>query len=563
MTLDKSRQQPKRDRQQPVKPHSKEWVDHVCVLLESIGGPKALAVYICLRNGGIYQTTQLSIDPLDYDNPRRFAQDWQALRLLAKCDFLTDPKRAKEKALASFKEAEERCRLTNRRLSDRMPIGRSGRILRLARKMILSLIGETPKDLLEVITDNAKWGGGSTSSCKGRFTQRYNKLGSDAEYTPSLEPYLPALRECWWYPQGAERAVRGNKVSTVPKSFKTDRTIATEPTINSALQRAVGLWFREKLLAWGVSTRDQTRNQRLALRGSRDGKLSTMDLSMASDTISLMAVRELLPLEWVRLLDTLRSPMYYMDGEWRYYNKHSSMGNGYTFELETLIFSAITYASTMLYAGGGPWSVYGDDIVCLRSVDPYVRGALRAMGFVVGREKSFRKGLFRESCGEEFFGGERCTPYYARHWKKPVSWSTLANYIRLEAWAWDERKRAWLATLHLCPRPLRLKGPLGVLGVFACNQEEVPDVARSLRVKSGRIGYVVEGLHFVAQTRPLEGGAGLDEMQRRLAERGGIPELPWLPFLAPPDRDNTARELGRWVRRPVLVEDWPVVPGLT
>lgn len=349
MTLDKSRQQPKRDRQQPVKPHSKEWVDHVCVLLESIGGPKALAVYICLRNGGIYQTTQLTIDPLDYDNPRRFAQDWQALRLLAKCDFLTDPKRAKEKALASFKEAEERCRLTNRRLSDRMPIGRSGRILRLARKMILSLIGETPKDLLEVITDNAKWGGGSTSSCKGRFTQRYNKLGSDAEYTPSLEPYLPALRECWWYPQGAERAVRGNKVSTVPKSFKTDRTIATEPTINSALQRAVGLWFREKLLAWGVSTRDQTRNQRLALRGSRDGKLSTMDLSMASDTVSLMAVRELLPLEWVRLLDTLRSPMYFMDGEWRYYNKHSSMGNGYTFELETLIFSAITYASTMLY----------------------------------------------------------------------------------------------------------------------------------------------------------------------------------------------------------------------
>lgn len=491
----------------------KRWADHIVRLYETIGGSYALAKAIAFRHDGIYSDGPV-FDYTCYLDPAEFARGWQAERLLAKCDFFTDPERARQAAISSFLEAEDQCWRTNRRLANRSPCGRAGRIIRLARKMIEQLIGESPAPHLDEIFENAEWGGGATTSCKGRFTQRYNKLGSDAECTADILTFLPRLEGLWWWPLGPVRVVEGNNVSTVPKTYKTDRTIASEPTVNSAVQRGVGKWLRSRLLIWAVNTRDQTRNQRLARKGSVSGTWSTMDLSMASDLISRGALSELLPPDWVFFLDLLRSRAYKLDGRMGYYGKHSSMGNGYTFELETLVFSSIVRAANAIH--GHPrveWAVYGDDIAVATKVDPFVRGALKALGFRVNRSKSFRRGLFRESCGEEFYGGVRCTPYYARKWgETPHALSDLCNYLRTSAWAWQDRKKAWLSTYFQVPRHWRLKGCEGAPGTIWVNQTETD--ATPL-IRSGRIGFLVTCAVFDPLTRPCEGPAAVVEAVRR------------------------------------------------
>jgi hypothetical protein len=146
-----------------------------------------------------------------------------------------------------------------------------------------------------------------------------------------------------------------------------------------------------------------------------DWDLATIDLSMASDTICTELVYELLPLDWVMFLDSLRSPFTAMpDGTQLKNEKFSSMGNGFTFELESLLFWAITQAITDEECPGGTVAVYGDDIVCQKQVSGKLIAALRVAGFVPNEEKSYVDGQFYESCGKHFFGGFDVTPAYQK-----------------------------------------------------------------------------------------------------------------------------------------------------
>ena len=155
----------------------------------------------------------------------------------------------------------------------------------------------------------------------------------------------------------------GNNVTTVPKTWKTERVIAIEPCWNSFFQKGVGKLIRRRLRKVGILLRDsQERHGYLARMGSVHKVFATLDLKSASDTICIGLVEALLPEDWLRVLTDLRSP-YMGEGEARYrYQRWSSMGNGYTFELETLIFYALTVAIVGAESGRGV-SVYGDDII--------------------------------------------------------------------------------------------------------------------------------------------------------------------------------------------------------
>jgi len=106
----------------------------------------------------------------------------------------------------------------------------------------------------------------------------------------------------------------------------------------------------------------------------------------------------------------LRSPKTFFKGQWHVLEKFSSMGNGYTFELETVIFSAITAAVHEMVTGEAAKLhqnvfVYGDDIICKTDVSLDVIAALRWFGFSLNERKSFVSGPFRESCGGDYFNG--------------------------------------------------------------------------------------------------------------------------------------------------------------
>lgn len=205
--------------------------------------------------------------------------------------------------------------------------------------------------------------------------------------------------------------VPGNRITTVQKDRSKDRPIAIEPTLNVMLQLGVDGFVRKRLKKrWGLNLNSQVKNQELAKAGSvnpNPDSPATIDLSMASDTVSLRIVKMLFPAEWYEYLTALRSPSGTLpDGTKVRYSKLSSMGNGATFAIESLIFSAVVYA--VVKNARWRWktaniAVYGDDLVLPRVLAPDVMFLLRMSGFSPNIEKSFTKGPVRESCGTDWY----------------------------------------------------------------------------------------------------------------------------------------------------------------
>lgn len=239
--------------------------------------------------------------------------------------------------------------------------------------------------------------------------------------------------------------VRGSDYAAVPKNAKTFRSIAKEPMLNSFLQNGIGSWLADILASFSaqLDRTDQTRNQLLAYAGSASGMLATIDLSSASDTISMWLAKSLLPLEWYQAMRLVRSPYIEIEGKRHKLHMLSSMGNGFTFPLETLIFYAISIAAIRLADKtadlaaneGGPGanrepSVYGDDIIVMSEDAPVVLKALRDCGFWPNQKKSFHVGPFRESCGHDYRGGNFIRPVFMR---RPLEWTfdviSLINHL--------------------------------------------------------------------------------------------------------------------------------------
>lgn len=225
--------------------------------------------------------------------------------------------------------------------------------------------------------------------------------------------YSPLSLEKFW--DFVFEVVEGNRITTVPKTVETDRTIAIEPLLNVYLQLGVDQQIRRRMKTrWGYDLDDQTKNQRLARKGSIDGDLSTVDLSAASDLISLRICAMLLPPLWFDLLYQLRSPCGIIDGVSISYEKISSMGNGYTFALESLIFGAITRAAIRRTRSVHISAVYGDDIVLPSTAFKYLVDLLELSGFRVNLGKTFNTGHFRESCGVDVLCGHNVRPVFLK-----------------------------------------------------------------------------------------------------------------------------------------------------
>lgn len=248
--------------------------------------------------------------------------------------------------------------------------------------------------------------------------------------------------------------VHGNRIVTVPKNYKADRTIAIEPDMNMYVQRGIGSLMRKRLRFAGCNLDDQTRNQRLAAVGSFSGRLATIDLSMASDTVSRQIVSRMIRPDWLQALEQSRSPFGVLpSGERIFYQKFSSMGNGFTFELESLIFYSLALAHCHIQGEeASRVSVFGDDIIIPSAVAESFIGLLRFCGFEPNETKSFWTGHFRESCGKHYLRGHEVTPFFVRRPVKRLSDLFLLhnNLLRFEVrsdWV-TEQERTALSSLR-------------------------------------------------------------------------------------------------------------------
>lgn len=241
-------------------------------------------------------------------------------------------------------------------------------------------------------------------------------------------------------PDNLVKVVEGNSVIAVPKNYKTDRTIAKEPCMNIYVQKGLGRVIRHRLKKVGVNLDDQTINQRAAYIGSITGELATVDLKMASDTLSFELVSYLLPNDWWYALEQCRSPAGVLpSGTKIRYQKFSSMGNGYTFELESLIFWAICQqvCCSNVMEREPLVCVYGDDLVVPSVHCEALFERISEAGFTPNPLKTFWEGPYRESCGKHYFHGHEITPFYV---KKPVQELDRLFLTHNQLFRWFVRK---------------------------------------------------------------------------------------------------------------------------
>lgn len=188
----------------------------------------------------------------------------------------------------------------------------------------------------------------------------------------------------------------------------------------------------------------------MAARAYKDG-LATIDLESASDTMCHGLVLDLLPPDWFVYLDALRSKSYVIDGQWRSFEKFSAMGNGFTFELESLIFYALA-RSVVPVEESQDVSVFGDDIIVPAKYAPQLLELLDYVGFLPNKQKTFVSGNFYESCGKHYHKGFDVTPIYQKEYPNDESETyRLANRL----YRWSVRQFGSGPDTDCCPKTLR------------------------------------------------------------------------------------------------------------
>ena len=292
-----------------------------------------------------------------------------------------------------------------------------------------------------------------------------NQKFAQTTWPSRLEPYFPYVKmvlpnmSFWdvidnvdFLEPEAETPVR---VVSVPKTMKTPRIIAIEPTAMQYSQQAVLRLFRNSLrvsyLNGFIGLDDQTPNQRMARQGSSKGDLATLDLSEASDRVSLESVASLLqnhPHLLGAVLACRSRRALLPSGDVISLAKFASMGSALCFPMEASVFLTAIFVGIErdldhqltkkdIKSYLGRVRVFGDDLIVPVDHVRSVISSLEGLGLKVNSRKSFWTGKFRESCGKEYYDGSdvsivrcrRVLPSSRKNGQEVISAVSLRNQL--------------------------------------------------------------------------------------------------------------------------------------
>jgi hypothetical protein len=252
------------------------------------------------------------------------------------------------------------------------------------------------------------------------------------KYWPAkLEAVFP-YRECGTHISDTVTSPQNHEVPArllaVPKTAKSPRLIAAEPVEHQWCQQIIRHFLVERLREnFGVSFiafHRQDLSGSMALQGSLDNSLATIDLSSASDRLSCWTVERLFrrnPLlltslhscrtRWIR--DELSDTPSFLK-----LRKFASQGTAVTFPVQSILFLCVALAAsadrfTSLRDFDRLRSrvrVFGDDIIVPKDRYADTTRLLELLGLKVNVNKSFHIGDFRESCGTDGYRGYDVTP---------------------------------------------------------------------------------------------------------------------------------------------------------
>lgn len=238
----------------------------------------------------------------------------------------------------------------------------------------------------------------------------------------------------------------------VPKSQKTPRLIAKEPTANQWCQQVLLDYFvsriKKTFIGKSVHFDDQTYNQRLAQSASRTDSHWTVDLSAASDSVSCRFIERAFRSN-PDLLEALNaSRTHYLTQKIDRgcpllikLKKFSTMGSACTFPIESLVFYGLAISSLLISRGLRPTFrnigslssevlIFGDDMIVPKDSGLMLETLLSHFDFEVNTDKTFKHGKFRESCGVDAYDGVDVTPAYIKgvpNQRKPGSIASMVD----------------------------------------------------------------------------------------------------------------------------------------
>lgn len=415
----------------------------MCLELQT---PLAYKMHCLLKDNNLEEVLKLRINPAKYGCAKTLLIDQQLVSFFKKYEDLpfSNAKKREKAAIDLFWESERACFVSNHRLTplldDPYHYGeRMQAFLQTWRKKIKRVLGRAPSwDLVD-----GKFGNGATFGNKGNLTSVADKLTDYYTVTKiprelvqdwdksawsryaacGMEPFAPDHESHDPHHQVRDFVfVRGNRLTTVPKQWDKDRGICIEPSINVFYQLGIGRLLAKCMKRSGLDKRTaQISHKNLACIASLTGACATIDLSNASDTVCEVLIRLLLPEDWWQLLTAVRATHTLIGEHWVRLEKFSSMGNGYTFELETLVFWTLGLTVAELegvredpFTPGLTVSAYGDDIIVPTSIAVSVVSALKFFGFQPNLAKTFLDGPFRESCGGDYYRGFDVRPFYLK-----------------------------------------------------------------------------------------------------------------------------------------------------
>jgi hypothetical protein len=231
------------------------------------------------------------------------------------------------------------------------------------------------------------------------------------------------------------------RLCLVPKTMSSPRVIVMEPTAVQYMQQALlqVLTDRIEQKTSMIGFTRQSPNRSMAREGSLTRDLVTLDLSEASDRVTLRQAEVVfsgVPDVWEALLATRSDSCKLPDGRTRPVYKFASMGSAVCFPVEAVTFWTAVLMAIQRYHRRkdgffrltysflrkleGRVRVYGDDIIAPYAYLMDIREVFHQLGWRINPAKSFSEGFFRESCGGDFYAGEDVTPIRVR---RPLSTS--------------------------------------------------------------------------------------------------------------------------------------------
>lgn len=274
-------------------------------------------------------------------------------------------------------------------------------------------------------TFRPRHGKGATAevSTAAGMLPKYQHLGAD-QLTKHVFMHFAGVDITTFFPSIPGVGMQRKSVLViVPKSMKARRTISKEPSSLMYLQQGVRRALYEHVgkcpgLRSHIDFHDQSIGAALAIESSAGQDLATIDLSSASDLVTVELVKAVFrgtPL--YPYLVALRS--YYVELPSKRVlrmAKFAPMGSALCFPVMTLIFAAAVELAVRrarrTHLGNFPvWRVFGDDIIVGDALYEDVVLVLEALGFILNSSKSYHSpARFRESCGGEGYDGVDVTP---------------------------------------------------------------------------------------------------------------------------------------------------------